>query len=78
MSSEKLMFFAFVLIFIGIALLIISSILSLNEKGKTKTELAFGGFIGPVPIGFFSSKQAFWMWIVLTIAAVILFIIFKS
>ena len=77
MPSEKLVFLAIIFIFIGILMLIISSITSLTEKGKSKTDFAFGGFIGPIPIGFFSSKQAFWLWIVIAAVFIIISILSK-
>lgn len=78
MLAQKLMLVGIAIIFIGIILLVISSLLSIQEKGKTKTEVAVGGFIGIFPFGFFTSKKAFWMWIVLAAVAIIFWIIARK
>jgi len=46
------------LIIVGVLFLIISAVgLAIKEKGKA--DVAVGGFIGPIPFGFFTSKKAF-------------------
>ena len=61
---EKLILIGMLLILIGILLVIIGSI-SLALQGKSKANVAIGGFIGPIPFGFFTSKRAFWLWLLM-------------
>lgn len=77
MLAQKLMIAAIALISIGIMLLIISSLLSIQsqEKQKVKTEVGVGGFIGFIPFGFFTSKKAFWMWLAIVIVVIMIWII---
>ncbi len=60
--SEKIILTGTLLIFIGILIVVIGSILTI-QSSNTKTNLAIGGFIGPIPFGFFSSKGMFWIWL---------------
>ncbi|MBD3283432.1 hypothetical protein GF396_03980 [Candidatus Pacearchaeota archaeon] len=72
---EKLLYIGIVFIVIGIIFTAISSInLSLNKTQKSKCHIAIGGFIGPIPFGFFTSKKAFLIWIMLLIVGIILFL----
>jgi uncharacterized membrane protein len=66
---EGLILLGFVLIFIGIFLIIIASLLG-TEKGETK--VAVGGFIGPIPFGFANDKNMLYIAIVLTIIMLML------
>ncbi|MEM2932882.1 MAG: hypothetical protein QW622_01580 [Candidatus Pacearchaeota archaeon] len=75
MISDKLFTIGISLIIIGIIIVFIASLSSLFGK-KTKTEVGFGGFIGPIPFGVFSSKQAFWIWLALFLLFIFILIIF--
>ncbi len=59
------MFLGVILILLGILLSVVSSIL-LALKGNKNVEVGFGGFIGPIPFGFFSSKNVFLLWLLLS------------
>lgn len=74
MLAQKLMIVAIAVIFIGTILLIISSIIA-SQQSKSKIDVGFGGFIGPFPFGFFSSKKAFWMWFALATLTIVIFVI---
>jgi len=58
-------FLGFVLIFIGAFL----------QGSKTKTEAGFVTFIGPIPIGFVSSKNMFYITILISIIVSIIILI---
>lgn len=76
MLAQKLMLIAIAIIFMGIILLIIASIITLQQsKQQNKVEVGFGGFIGFFPFGFFTSKKAFWMWVAIVVLAAIFFLI---
>lgn len=77
-AAEKMLLIAIFIIVIGIILLVIASLwLSLNQSKteKSNVNIAIGGFIGPIPFGFFSSKKAFWMWLALSIVVAVFLII---
>lgn len=68
------------LIILGIIFLVISVIslaLQGKSKGNTKIEVGVGGFIGPVPFGFFTSKKMFWLWLGILLIGIIIFILTK-
>ena len=56
-------------IVIGIIFIITSIIANL---GNNNVEVGVGGFIGPIPFGFFTSKKMFWIWLGLVILGLIL------
>ena len=64
------------LIFVGIIFLVVSVIsAALSEKGKV--DIAVGGFIGPIPFGFFTSKKMFWLWLCILILGLALWFLAK-
>jgi len=62
------MFLGVVVLFIGIILIVLGSVLG-TEKGKV--EVGFGGFIGPIPFGWASDPKML-KWIIL--ASVVFFV----
>ncbi len=75
--SEKLIVIGIVLILAGILLLIIGSIIGLT-KSNGKTDIAIGGFIGPVPFGFFTEKGMFWIWLAVLAVFIILWFLLRK
>lgn len=69
-----------ILIIVGIFLLTVSSIImTLKGSSNKNFEIGFGGFIGPIPFRFFSSKNAFLLWLLIVILGLIIwFVIRKS
>ncbi len=63
----------FALIMIGLTIML----LAVKEKQETKqkVQIGIGGFIGPIPFGFFNSKQALLLWITTLVLMIILFAI---
>lgn len=78
--EEKIIFMGLILIAIGIILLFIGTILSSKNYnvGKTKTEIAIGGFVGPIPFGFFTSKRIFLIWLILFILFLAILILLRK
>lgn len=66
---EKLVLIGFVIILIGILFILIGSL----TTSKTSVKYAFGGFIGPIPFGFFNDKKIFYILIGLMVLFLVLF-----
>jgi len=47
-------------------------------SGKSKVDIAIGGFIGPIPFGFFTSKKAFYFWLALLILGLVLWFLARK
>ena len=62
-------------IIIGFIIVFLSA-LSASSGGASKTKVAIGGFIGPIPFGFGNDKNLVWFVTVLS-AALILFWLFS-
>ncbi|GIU68393.1 MAG: hypothetical protein KatS3mg001_243 [Candidatus Pacearchaeota archaeon] len=74
--SEKIIAIGIIFIFLGISLLVIGSLISLS-KGNSKTNFAIGGFIGPIPFGFFSNKKMFWIWLLIAISFLLIWFLLR-
>ena len=46
-------------------------------KGNSKDDIniAIGGFIGPIPFGFFTSKKIFWIWLLILVVGIIFWLV---
>jgi len=75
-KMPNLFLIGFSLIFLGIIFLIVASFSAAKEGNEVNTNFqgGFGGFIGPIPFGFFTSKQALWIWIIISVVFVVLWI----
>lgn len=70
--EANLILIGFIVIFIGILILIVGSILS----AKTDAKVGFGGFIGPIPFGWANDPQILKIILIVTaIIAVIFFVL---
>ena len=74
--SPTLLTIGLVLLFVGILFIIISAFTGTGGKGGAKVDVAAGGFIGPIPFGFFSSPGMFWIWLVIMLALLLIWFIF--
>ena len=72
--TSPLLAIGLVLLFLGIIFIVISSLS--GSDGKGKVQVAGGGFIGPIPFGFFSSPAMFWIWLVIMLALLLIWFIF--
>jgi uncharacterized membrane protein len=66
---DQLVGVGFAVVFLGIILIVIGSLIG---SGEGKTKIAIGGFIGPVPFGFANDSRLLY---VVIAAAMIVFII---
>ncbi len=64
------------LLFLGIIFIIISSFLQADKN--TKTNVAVGGFIGPIPFGFFSSKKMIAPFFIILLCLVIVYFVLRK
>lgn len=79
MKIESLLSLGILLIFIGIILIFISSFyLSTKSSDKSNVKVAAGGFIGPIPFGFFTDKKMFYIWLVFIAVIIILYFLSKK
>jgi uncharacterized membrane protein len=74
--EEQLIIIGFLTVFIGIALIIIGSILTATKSKQTKVEWGFGGFIGPIPFGAASREDILKVIMVISLLFFIFFLIF--
>jgi len=73
------MFIGLALILIGIVFIVISAVsMALSEKSNEKVDVAVGGFIGPIPFGFFTKKKMFWLWLCILILCLVLWFLAKN
>jgi uncharacterized membrane protein len=70
--SDKIITLGFALVFIGIFLLFIGMVMHAT-KGAARTEVGFGGFIGPFPFGFATSPTLLKAIIILSVILAIVF-----
>lgn len=75
--QDKIIFIGIGLIFLGIALLVIGSFFGAGKQ-ESKINTAVGGFVGPIPFGFFTSKKMFWVWILILITFTIFYLVFRK
>jgi len=68
---EQLVMLGVIVIFIGVAIVIIGSLLGAG-KGEGEAKIAVGGFIGPIPFGFANDRPLLY---VVIAAAIIMFIL---
>jgi uncharacterized protein (TIGR00304 family) len=66
-----LIFLGFIIVFIGAAMQ------AKAPEGKTKTHVGVGGFIGPIPFGFATSKTMLYVVIGLAIFFFIIWLILR-
>ena len=70
--EQFLILLGIVLIFTGMIIIIIGSLLG-AQRGEVK--VGIGGFIGPIPFGFASERGMLYLVIVLTIAMFVVFVL---
>ena len=75
--TSPLLVTGLILILVGIIFVIVSAFSGSSTSGKGKVEIAAGGFIGPIPFGFFSSPQMFWIWLAIFAAFLLIWLILK-
>jgi len=63
------------LAFVIIGIVIIAAVAFLGKSGEVKTQGAVGGFIGPIPFGFATSKGMLYLVITLSLVMAAVFLI---
>ena len=71
LKMQQLVNFGLLVMIIGIIIVFLGIFMGAKE-GASKTKVAVGGFIGPIPLGFGNEKN--WVWFV-TILSLVLFLI---
>jgi uncharacterized membrane protein len=74
--EEQLILIGFFIVFVGIVLIIVGSILTATKSKQTKVEWGFGGFIGPIPFGAASREDILKVIMIISLLFFILFLIF--
>lgn len=77
MIHDKLVPFGIMLVFAGVIIIILGSLLSVG-KGKDKAGAKSAGivFIGPFPFGWASDKQTFYTLLAVTLVFFLLWLVF--
>lgn len=65
-----LIFLGFVVVFIGL--------LASSKEPSSKSKMAIGGFIGPIPFGFGNDKNLVWFIAILSLAVFVIWLLFSS
>jgi len=73
--EENLILAGIVMIFLGILLIVIGTILSSREA---KVEWGFFGLIGPIPIGAWSSQKMFVLTLIVLIFLITILLLLKK
>lgn len=72
--TEQLIPIGILIIFIGVAILVIGAILT-TLKSKGKVEWAFGGFVGPIPFGWATKEELLKLIIIISVIFLIIFLL---
>lgn len=74
-KMEKLISLGVVIIFIGFIIVFLGFLTGAKEA-NTKTKVAVGGFIGPIPFGFGNDKNLVWFVTILSVVLLIFWLLF--
>ena len=75
-KMEQIIGIGMALIFIGFMIVFIGTFFGAKETG-TKTKVAVGGFIGPIPFGFGNDKNLIWFVTILSIVLFLMWLFFS-
>jgi len=64
-------------ILFGILLIILGGFIGISGE-NSKTNLAIGGFIGPIPFGFFTNKKMFWIFCILFLVSFLFWFLLRN
>ena len=73
---EHIISLGILLIVIGFIIVFFGTLMGAKE-GTSKTKVAVGGFIGPIPFGFGNDKNLVWFVTILSIVLLVLWIVFR-
>ena len=76
LRMEQIMGIGIAMIFIGFAIVFFGTFFGAKESAS-KSKVAVGGFIGPIPFGFGNDKNLVWFVTILSLVVFILWIVFS-
>ena len=76
LKMEQLITLGIILIFIGF-IAIFLGVLTSPKETSSKTKIAVGGFIGPIPFGFGNDKNLTWFITILSTALFLIWLFFS-
>jgi len=73
---EQLISIGVIMILIGFVIVFLGTFMAAKET-TSKTKVAVGGFIGPIPFGFGNDKNFVWFVTILSLVVFVLWIVFS-
>ena len=77
LKMQHLISLGTILIFIGFIIVFFGIFMGAKESATSKTKVAIGGFIGPIPFGFGNDKNLVWFVTILSLALFLVWILFS-
>lgn len=77
MLNDRLVPLGVALVFIGVIMIVIGSFFASAKDSKTKVKSAGIIFIGPIPLGWASDKQTFFMLLGVALLALAVWLLFS-
>ena len=75
-KMEQLISIGVIMILIGFVIVFLGTFMAAKET-TSKTKVAVGGFIGPIPFGFGNDKNFVWFVTILSLVVFVLWIVFS-
>jgi uncharacterized protein (TIGR00304 family) len=75
--NQQLITIGMLVVFVGIALVIVGSLIGAKTADRTQSKVAVGGIIGFIPFGFGNDKRLVIAMIAITVLLFVLFAIFS-
>jgi len=75
-KMEQLISIGVIMILIGFVIVFLGTFMAAKET-TSKTKVAVGGFIGPIPFGFGNDKNFVWFVTILFLVVFVLWIVFS-
>lgn len=76
LKMEQLISLGIVLILIGFVIVFLGVFMGAKET-SSKTKVAVGGFIGPIPFGFGNDKNIVWFVTILSLVVFLVWVLFN-
>ena len=78
LKMEQLISLGVLLVFIGFIVIFIGTFMAAKEGTTSKSKVAVGGFIGPIPFGFGNDKNLVWFVTILSLVLFLVWVFFSS
>ncbi len=72
---QHIIIFGILVIFVGF-IIVLFGVLKGAHESTTKSKVAIGGFIGPIPFGFGNDKTMVWFVTTLTVVTILIWLFF--